>query len=537
MPSNAQQDTAALLSTFFKGNPLPSFIVEAGTLQIIAANKKAAALLQYSTATLQGMTLTQLTDAAHRPALLQMVQQQSHPAAWSRPLHLLDSNGQLIALYGYFSSYVQEGGTYLQVVATRAENQPAPGANVQPDSDSCKINLMASLVSESEDILTAADLHYKPVSWNGAAERIFGLSAAQALGADISDLLNLHYVGTNRGQVRKVIAAEGQWRGELTFVRPADGRQVTLFIAFKKLFDVAQEHIGYLVFGTDITIRKEEEFKLKEIEDRFRGVADAAPVGIWMSDKTNRLTYVNKPMLDFSGLSAETFTNASWAARLHPEDVEKTKEKFKKHFWKKRPVRLIYRFKNNAGEYRWVQDNGMPRYLEDGQFIGYIGSIIDITESKKREEQLQYQAWVLENVQDIVITTGLDETISSWNKVAERTYGYTAAQAIGRPIHELVKLRLVACTLEEARQELNEKGIWKGEVVYEDAQGRKCYFLHTVSYFIDAVGNRTGILDVGRDITERKKAAEKLEQSELFYRNLIADSLDGILLCDTAPQR
>jgi len=285
------------------------------------------------------------------------------------------------------------------------------------------------------------------------------------------------------------------------------------------------------VFGTDISDRKEDELRMKEMEHRFRGVADATPVGIWMSDTANRLTYVNKPLLDFSGLSAETFTNAAWAAQLHPDDVEKTKAKFKKHFWKKKPVKLVYRFKNHTGDYRWVQDNGIPRFLEDGTFVGYIGSIIDITDSKKREEQLQYQAWVLENVQDVVITTDLNYMVSSWNKVAEKTYGHTAQAAIGQPITELVELNLVSCTMEAALQELNEKGIWKGEVVIENAQGEKQYFLHTVSFFIDKAGNRTGILDVARDITERKKAAEKLAQSEVFYRHLIADSLDGIILC------
>lgn len=534
MPSTTLQDTGALLPAFFNNNPLPSFIVSARTLQIVAANKKAASLLQYSAATLQSLALTELMVPKDGAAFELVCRQQGNGQAWSYPLNLLKGGGEILMLNGFISAYTEGGAAYLQVVATplpemRAQAPKPPGAE---DGSSCKIKLMASLVTETEDILTAADLHFKPVSWNGAAERIFGLTSSQAIGSDIGALLSLQYVGATRQQVRDVIEAEGHWRGEMTFIRLTDGKRITLIISFKKLHDERHQHIGYLIFGTDISERKEDELKLKEIEHRFRGVADAAPVGIWMSDTANRLMYVNKPLLDFAGLPAEAFTNAAWAAQLHPDDVEKTKAKFKKNFWQKRPVKLIYRFRNSMGEYRWVQDSGMPRFLEDGTFVGYIGSIVDITETKKREEKLQQQALVLQSVQDIVLTTDMNFMVSSWNKTAENVYGRTEAEALGRYMLDLIDFDFIDTHIDVVRQELFEKGLWKGEVTVKNSNGENRYLLFTVSFVKNKEGQRTGAMAVGRDITERKKAAEKLERSELFYRNLISGSLDGILLCN-----
>ncbi len=534
MPSITLQDNAALSSAFSIHNPLPSLVIEAGNLQIAAANKMAASVLQYSTSALQNFTLHDLLGPCHRLLVRDWCQQ--HTAGnWSQNLILKKGDGSIVEFCWLLSTFMHAGRQYYQMMATPAGKSHQQHQNCHQDNCiTCKIKLMANLVAETEDILNASDLSFKPVSWNAAAERLYGISAAEAIGADISALLSLQYNGTTRAQVREVISREGQWRGEMVFTRPSDGKKVTLLSSFKKLYDEAQQHIGYLVSGTDITERKDDELRLKEMEHRFRGVADAAPVGIWMSDTANRLNYVNKTLLHFTGIEADAFTNASWAAQVHPDDIEKTKKTFTRHFWQKKPVTLIYRLKNSAGEYRWVQDTGTPRFLADGTFVGYIGSIIDITDSKKREEQLQYQALVLQSVQDIVLTTDMNFMVSSWNKTAENVYGRTEAEALGRYMLDLIDFDFIDTHIDAVRQELFEKGIWKGEVILKNNNGENRYLLFTVSFVKNNEGQKTGTMAVGHDITERKKAAQKLEQSELFYRNLIADSLDGILLCDAA---
>ena len=142
------------------------------------------------------------------------------------------------------------------------------------------------------------------------------------------------------------------------------------------------------------------------------------------------------------------------------------------------------------------------------------------------------QKLILENVSDILITTDLHFVIESWNHIAEQFYGIPAAEAIGQPINSLVNFDFQETTAEQAFRELAINNIWKGEVSFTNKQGETFFFLQTVKYAFDEGGTASGILVVGKDITERKRAEDQLRQSEKFYRSLIADSLDVTLLVD-----
>lgn len=393
-----------------------------------------------------------------------------------------------------------------------------------------RIKLLANLVEQTTDVLTAADLDFRPISWNGAAERIYGLTPQQAIGHTISDLIDIVYQNTSREEVRALVMRRGEWRGEMYFTRPIDGRKVTLLGSFKLLKDEAGKPLGFLVAGTDITERKETEMKLKESENRFRYIADTAPVMIWICNELNKTTYTSKHWVNFTGVDIVSDPNIGWSSVVHPEDVVEAARVFDESFEQKCPVLITYRIRTKDDAYRWVQDVGIPRYLEDGTFIGYIGCIVDIHDTKSNEEQLRQHALILEQVNDIIIITDLDIRVRTLNKAAERYMGVTGNEAVGRKLGEFVRLQVCNGTETEAWAELDSAGIWQGEVSFVGATGETRYLLQTVSYTYDEQGNRNGIMSVGRDITDRKLADEKLKQSEKFYRSLIADSLDGMLL-------
>jgi PAS domain S-box-containing protein len=395
-----------------------------------------------------------------------------------------------------------------------------------------KISLLASLVEQTADVLTGADLDYRPITWNKAAEKVYGVSAEQALGTELRTVLNFSYQNVTRDELRKIVNLQGEWRGEMYFTRPTDHKEVTLLTTFKLLKDEQGNPLGHVIAGTDITERKEAEARLRESETRFRDVADSAPVMIWISDPENRITYVNQPWVSWTGIDLGKIENAGWVDLLHPDDVEKAKRKFDRHFAARMPVVITYRLKQYNGNYKWVQETGIPRFLEDGSFIGYIGSVVDIHDQKLKEEQLRHQAEILENVSDIIVTTDLAFRVESWNNVAESYYGISAREAIGRTMPELVLFEYQDIDQHSAFRELRDKGIWQGEVSVTNKEGVKHYFLQTVKFVSNADGQKTGIVAVGRDITARKKAEERLAKSELFYRSLIADSLDGMILLD-----
>jgi PAS domain S-box-containing protein len=396
-----------------------------------------------------------------------------------------------------------------------------------------ELNLFARLVEQTSDVLIGIDLEFKTISWNDAAGRVTGLSASQTIGKVIREYLDIKYVGYHYEEVRNIIRTKGEWHGEMHFIRPLDGEKVTLLATYKLFRNENGQPAGFIIACKDITERKAAELKLQESESRFREVADSAPVMIWMVDENNMTTYANKPFLEFTGLSWDAYLRGNWSAIIYPDDTPVAIQKFNRYFNDRKPVTLIYRLRNSEGEYRWVQDSSLPRYLGDGTFMGFIGSIIDIHDTKEKEQQLRYQATVLENVLDSIITTDLQLNVKSWNKMAEHFFGITEKEAVGRKMQELLSLEYLDFNTAAVMSQLKLNGLWKGEVSYVNKWGEMCYFNHTLTYVYNDEGYRISIMSVLRDITERKQAEEKLKRSEQFYRSLISDSSDGMILTNT----
>ena len=151
---------------------------------------------------------------------------------------------------------------------------------------------------------------------------------------------------------------------------------------------VLSEGVMYGI-GRDITQRKQTEQVLKESEERFRLMADSAPVLIWIS-RTDKLCYwFNKPWLNFTGRTLEQEFGNGWTEGVHPDDFNRCLNTYVTSFEVRQPFTMEYRLKRHDGEYRWMVDKGTPLYGIGGEFTGYIGSCTDITELKEVEEELR----------------------------------------------------------------------------------------------------------------------------------------------------
>lgn len=162
----------------------------------------------------------------------------------------------------------------------------------------------------------------------------------------------------------------GECSGSL--IRDADG---------KALYFVAEV--------LDITERKRANQNLIESEERFRLVANSAPVLIWMSGTDRLCTFFNKCWLDFTGRTVEQEMGEGWAQGVHPADLEGCLSVYSRAFDARVDFEMEYRLLRHDGKYRWVVDYGVPRVESDGTFCGYIGSCVDITDRKMNAESLE----------------------------------------------------------------------------------------------------------------------------------------------------
>jgi PAS domain S-box-containing protein len=153
----------------------------------------------------------------------------------------------------------------------------------------------------------------------------------------------------------------------------------------------------------DITKRKVAEEELRESEARFRTVADAAPVLIWMSGPDKLCTFFNKGWLEFTGRALDQELGSGWTEGVHAEDLHRCLAVYEKAFDAREPFTMEYRLRRSDGEYRWLLDRGTPRFGADGAFLGYIGSCIDITERKRAELEHERQNMELARVGRVAV--------------------------------------------------------------------------------------------------------------------------------------
>jgi PAS domain S-box-containing protein len=138
---------------------------------------------------------------------------------------------------------------------------------------------------------------------------------------------------------------------------------------------------GIFVEGADVTDRTKAESALRDSEARFRDIAEATPVLIWISDITRTCTWFNSRWLKFSGRSMEEEVGSGWIEGVHPEDLDRCVKVYNDAFERREAYRTEYRRKRFDGEWRVLDASGVPRSV-DGEFVGFIGSCIDVTDQR-----------------------------------------------------------------------------------------------------------------------------------------------------------
>jgi len=229
-------------------------------------------------------------------------------------------------------------------------------------------------------IVRVSDSRYVEV--NSAFEQHTGFLRGEVVGRSIeevgrgADLQSLQYAfsqAVTHGSVRNMEA----------LVRRKIGDPLIVLLSAEVIeFD---GHASVLTVAEDITERKQAEDALRESEERFRVMADGAPIMMWMASPDKGCTDFNRGWLEFTGRTREQERGDGWAAGVHAADLERCVSIYHAAFDQRRRFTMEYRLRRHDGEYRWIRDAGVPRLLPDGSFVGYIGCCIDIDDQKQAE--------------------------------------------------------------------------------------------------------------------------------------------------------
>jgi PAS domain S-box-containing protein len=196
----------------------------------------------------------------------------------------------------------------------------------------------------------------------------------------------LRFGATGAGTSATIVALLSIWgavngRGPFT---ESDPIKNVLFLQLFLLFTA----VPFMVLAALVEERKRDDKVLRESEDRFRLVANTAPVLIWMSGPDKLCTFFNQGWLNFTGRTVQEELGDGWAAGVHPDDVEDCLRTYSDAFDARVDFQMEYRLRRSDGVYRWIMDLGVPRFETDHTFRGYIGTCIDITDRKASEESV-----------------------------------------------------------------------------------------------------------------------------------------------------
>jgi PAS domain S-box-containing protein len=266
--------------------------------------------------------------------------------------------------------------------------------------------------------------------------------------------------------------------------------------------------------NTDISEQRKTEQALRESEERLRLAQQVARVGTF---EWNLQTGFNRwtPELEaMYGLPPGGFagTQRAWEELIHPADRPEAVRRFQKAM-DTGGFEAEWRVVHPDGAIRWLFGRGWVFKDDSGKPLRLIGVNIDITERKRAEEALQQKTELVNYSHDAIITADKNRVIMTWNTGAEEIYGWTEAEAIGKVTHEFL-LTGSPVSIDDIDRKLARDGRWDGELVHTRRDGKRITVESRQVLRRDAAGGPTGILEINRDISDRKRLEDQFRQAQ-----------------------
>jgi len=246
---------------------------------------------------------------------------------------------------------------------------------------------LQSLVEQAWAGIAQVDLEGRFVEVNDRYCAMVGRSRAELLGMRMQDLTHPEDLGGNLSLFGRTAQTGEPFDIEKRYMRP-DGTSVWVRNSVYGLRGATGQVESIVAVSIDITEQRLAEAALRDSEARFRNMADHAPVMMWVTDASGYCTYLNRAWYEFTGQSEADALGYGWLAATHPDDKDEAERVFLDANARRDVFRVEYRLRRKDGSYSWAIDAAAPRFAPGGEFLGFVGSVIDIDERRRSEQAL-----------------------------------------------------------------------------------------------------------------------------------------------------
>lgn len=368
---------------------------------------------------------------------------------------------------------------------------------------------LASIVEHSSDCIISTTVEGTVLSWNRAAERLFGYTAAEIVWRSVEVLWPAEIAEQERARLRPRVLAGEHFDCKETVRVAKHGERIEVSVSAAPLRDASGVIVGISSILRDIRLQKQQERLVLEGDQRLKLALESAGLSLWDWDIPGSQVHYDDAFARLLGYGPGELPLASslWEGLAHPDDAALVAERIDCHL---RDLcdfcELELRVRARAGDWVWISARGRVVARDRaGEPLRMMGTSQDISVRKREEHTSQMLSAFLASSEDSIISRALDGTVLSWNRGAERILGYTAAEMVGRNI--------LAIYPEDRTAEMgwiNER-VRAGQTVSHlettrrHKDGRSVQLALTAAPMRDAEGRVIGTASIGYDITQRSR--------------------------------
>lgn len=374
--------------------------------------------------------------------------------------------------------------------------------------------------SATEYAIFTTDLHGKITAWNTGAERLLGYTEEEAIGMNVAALFTPedNAEGVPETEMKQALN-EGRGLDDRWQVRKNSSR----FFASGFTFPLRAHNshaTGFLKIMRDRTSDRlardaadERREAVRRTEEMYELALEAVHQGVWVWDPGTKQGHVTRLTQIIMGLppgeshpAFEDYMNI-----VHPEDELRVRTDFEDAFQGRKPLGTEYRIVHPDGTVRWIHSAGRIVRMND-RSQGFVGITQDITSQKQNEQSLRYFEAIIQSSDDAIIGKDLEGTITSWNAAAERIFGYTAREIVGKSIRKIIppeKHEEESAIIDQIK---NNRAIDHFDTTRMAKDGHLVEVSLSISPIKDSTGAIVGASSIARDVTQRKRHEREIRQ-------------------------